>query len=41
MKGIHAKRLNEHNPREVAFDSQWEAENKRQDILGCLMERRT
>jgi hypothetical protein len=34
--GIHARRLNEHNPREVAFASQWDQELEYHDILQSL-----
>lgn len=34
--GIHAHRLNEHNPREVAFAAQWDQELEYHDILQTL-----
>jgi hypothetical protein len=34
--GIHAHRLNEHNPREVAFADQWDQELEYHDILQSL-----
>lgn len=34
--GLHAHRLNEHNPREVAFAHQWDKEHCWHDILQSL-----
>lgn len=34
--GIHAHRLNEHNPREVAFAAQWDQESEYNNILQSL-----
>lgn len=35
--GLHEKRLNEHNPREVAFAEQWQIENDHSDYLAHLL----
>jgi hypothetical protein len=36
VKGLHVRRLNEHNPREVAFAAQWDQEHEWRDVLQSL-----